>query len=35
LYGKKSDRLYLHAQFIQFNHPKTNEQLKFNLEADF
>ena len=35
LYGKKSDRLYLHAQFIQFNDPKTNEQLKFNLEADF
>ena len=35
LYGTKSDRLYLHAQFIEFQHPTTKKQLKFNLEADF
>lgn len=35
LYGTKSDRLYLHAQHIEFQNPKTKEQMRFDLEADF
>lgn len=29
LYGKKADRLYLHAKILEFNHPATGERLKF------
>ena len=35
LYGTKSDRLYLHAQHIEFQNPQTKEQMKFDLDADF
>jgi tRNA pseudouridine32 synthase/23S rRNA pseudouridine746 synthase len=35
LYGNKSDRLYLHAKHIEFEHPHTKKQMKFDLEADF
>jgi tRNA pseudouridine32 synthase/23S rRNA pseudouridine746 synthase len=35
LYGKKSDRLYLHAEYLQFKHPKTGEEMKFEVKAGF
>lgn len=35
LYGKKANRLHLHAQFIEFFHPSTNEKMSFTVEADF
>jgi len=35
LYGKKRDRLYLHAAFISFIHPKTRERVAFEVEASF
>ena len=35
LYGKKTDRLHLHAQFIEFNHPSNNKKMSFTVEADF
>jgi len=35
LYGKKSDRLYLHAEYLEFTHPKTGEIIEIKKEADF
>ena len=35
LYGKKGERLHLHAAFISFLHPKTREKVTFELEATF
>lgn len=35
LYGKKGDRLYLHAQEITFCHPITREQMTLHAEAPF
>lgn len=35
LYGKKSDRLYLHAEWMQFEHPQSKNTLEFELEANF
>ena len=35
LYGTKSDRLYLHAERIEFIHPITNEVMKLQLKAPF
>ncbi|WKV13557.1 pseudouridine synthase [Marivirga harenae] len=35
LYGKKDERLMLHAGYIQFKHPKTEELLEFENKADF
>lgn len=35
LYGKKSNRLHLHAQRLALNHPVTNERLTFELDVDF
>ena len=35
LYGKKSDRLYLHAGRIEFRHPITKEILTIELPANF
>jgi tRNA pseudouridine32 synthase/23S rRNA pseudouridine746 synthase len=35
LYGSKSDRLHLHAGFIQFNHPINQQLMKFTISADF
>jgi tRNA pseudouridine32 synthase/23S rRNA pseudouridine746 synthase len=35
LYGKKENRLHLHAAFIAFIHPVTREEVRFELEADF
>ncbi len=35
LYGKKSDRLYLHADTLEFLHPSTKQKMIFNKQADF
>ena len=35
LYGKPSDRLYLHAQSIKFLHPITGEEIYIERKADF
>lgn len=35
LYGKKSDRLYLHAQSIEFTHPVTGKTVRLEKEAGF
>ena len=35
LYGKKSNRLHLHAEFISFLHPTTNEKMTFKVDANF
>lgn len=35
LYGTKSNRLHLHAEWIQFNHPVTGELIEIILEAEF
>lgn len=35
LYGNKANRLYLHAEYIEFNHPITKELMHFQLEAEF
>ena len=35
LYGKKTNRLHLHAEFIEFLHPSTNEKMSFRVDAEF
>ena len=35
LYGKKGDRLHLHAEWIEFQHPKTKERVAFQVDPDF
>ncbi len=35
LYGKKSDRLYLHADTLEFLHPETKQKMSFNKKATF
>lgn len=35
LYGNKANRLHLHAEYIEFNHPVTKELMSFQLEAEF
>ncbi|AOW18213.1 RNA pseudouridine synthase [Polaribacter vadi] len=35
LYGKKANRLHLHAQFIEFLHPTTHKKMSFTVDADF
>jgi len=35
LYGTASTRLYLHAAYISFAHPKTREQMSFEVGEDF
>jgi tRNA pseudouridine32 synthase / 23S rRNA pseudouridine746 synthase len=35
LYGKKENRLHLHAAYIQFTHPLTKELVEFTVEAEF
>jgi len=35
LYGTSSDRLHLHAAFIEFVHPVTKQLLRFIVEEDF
>ncbi len=35
LYGQRADRLYLHAGYLQFIHPQTNEIISFEADAEF
>ena len=35
LYGKKQDRLHLHAEFIAFLHPSTQEKMSFRVAPNF
>lgn len=35
LYGKKSNRLHLHAEYIEFMHPVTKEKINFTIAPDF
>lgn len=35
LYGTKADRLHLHAEYIQFEHPVSKEIMEFIVEAEF
>ena len=35
LYGKKENRLHLHAEFIEFLHPSTNKKMSFTVTANF
>jgi tRNA pseudouridine32 synthase/23S rRNA pseudouridine746 synthase len=35
LYGKKANRLHLHAEFIEFSHPITNKIISFTVPATF
>lgn len=35
LYGKKSRRLHLHAEWIQFLHPITREEIELQVDPDF
>lgn len=35
LYGKKANRLHLHADFIEFTHPTKKEIMSFQIDADF
>ncbi len=35
LYGKVSDRLYLHAAYLEFVHPQTGEVIKFEVSEKF
>jgi len=35
LYGVKGDRLCLHAEWIEFRHPKTKEMMSFELATEF
>ena len=35
LYGSDSDRMYLHAEFLEFEHPYTREIVSFEAKADF
>ena len=35
LYGKKENRLHLHAEFIEFIHPSSREVINFTIKANF
>ena len=35
LYGSKSNRLYLHADTLEFSHPTTKKRMSFHKKADF
>lgn len=35
LYGRSADRLYLHAEFLQFRHPICGELIRIEKKADF
>ena len=35
LYGKKADRLHLHAEYLELHHPETRELMQFQVEAQF
>jgi len=35
LYGKKANRLHLHAQMLELSHPVTKERMHFEVDAEF
>ena len=35
LYGKRSSRLHLHAEYLAFTHPKSKERMHFEVKAEF
>lgn len=35
LYGRKANRLHLHAAFIKFIHPRTKQEITFEIPPDF
>lgn len=35
LYGEKAERLYLHAEYLEFKHPVTGENISIEKKADF
>lgn len=35
LYGTRSDRLYLHAEYIEFEHPFLRERMNFEVDSGF
>lgn len=35
LYGKKADRLHLHAEFLAFTHPDSKKRMEFEVQAEF
>lgn len=35
LYGKKAERLYLHAEYLAFRHPVSGEKIEIEKKADF
>lgn len=35
LYGTRAERLYLHAEYLEFRHPITNEVVKLEMKARF
>lgn len=35
LYGIKTNRLHLHAEYIEFNHPSTNQMVSFQVDPEF
>ncbi len=35
LYGTKAERLFLHAEYLEFDHPRTRERLRFEVDAEF
>lgn len=35
LYGEKADRLYLHAEYLEFTHPITGETVRITKETEF
>lgn len=35
LYGTKSNRLHLHAEFLEFTHPITEKRMKVRMDAEF
>lgn len=35
LYGTKADRLHLHAEWIQINHPITHKKIQFQVDPEF
>ncbi|WP_159650460.1 RluA family pseudouridine synthase [Vibrio atypicus] len=35
LYGQKADRLHLHAEFLELDHPHSKERMRFQVDSEF
>lgn len=35
LYGHRAERMFLHAEYLEFQHPMTGERMRFNVPAPF